>query len=310
MEEHAMRLVTRSDFDGLVCGVLLKEAGIIDAMVFVHPKDVQDGKVPIDANDVLANVPFVPGCGMWFDHHSSEEERGLHQHETFAGACQAAQSAARVIYDHYGGRERFPRFAELIDAVDRYDSAMLTADDVFHPQRWILLAFIMDPRTGLGRYHDYRISNYQLMEELIDYCRTKSCDEILKVPDVAERVARYFEHEGLFRIFLQKHSAVHDNVVVTDLRGVPQTPCGNRFVIHVLYPDQNVAVRVFDGKANETCVISAGHDPFTRDAQVNVGSMMLAFGGGGHERAGTCQVPHDQADAVLAQVIEQCRETN
>jgi len=303
-----MRLVTRSDFDGLVCGVLLREAGVIDSTKFVHPKDIQDGMVEITDDDVLTNIPFVPGCGLWFDHHSSEDERALHAQHEFQGASKFAASCARVIYEYYGGKEAFGRFGDLMDAVDKFDSGMLEPDDVFRPQGWILLAYVMDPRTGLGRYHDYRISNYQLMEELIEHCRAKSIDEILAVPDVKERVDRYGDHEEPFKAFITQHSAVHGNVLVTDLRGVSETPCGNRFIPYALYPDPNISIRIIDGKANAFCVFAVGHSIFNRTSNTNVGSLMLRYGGGGHERAGTCQVSYDDADRILGQVIEQMNQ--
>ncbi len=303
-----MRLVTRSDFDGLVCGVLLKEAGVIDSMKFVHPKDIQDGKIEITSDDVLTNIPYVPGCGLWFDHHSSEDERGLHQGKDFEGACKFAPSAARVIYDYYGGKDKFAHLADLMDAVDKFDSGMLDPDDVFHPKGWMLLAFIMDPRTGLGRYHDYRISNYQLMEDMIEYCRTKTVGEIQAIPDVEHRVTRYFEQEPRFREFIESHSTVRGNVLVTDLRGVTETPCGNRFVPYALYTEPNISIRIIDGKANEFCVFAVGHNVFNRGSNTNVGSLMLKHGGGGHERAGTCQVSYEDADRVLEELIKQMNQ--
>jgi hypothetical protein len=299
-----MRLVTRSDFDGLACGVLLAELGLVDDMKFVHPKDIQDGKVAVTDDDVLSNIPYVPGCGLWFDHHSSEDERGLHTEHEFEGCCKFAPSCARVIYDYYGGKKRFPRFGDLMDAVDKFDSGMLDPDDVFHPKDWILLAYVMDPRTGLGRYHDYRISNYQLMEEMIELCRTKSVDEIQQILDVKERIDRYHEHEPRFRQFLQDHSSVHGIVLVTDLRGVDESPCGNRFMVYALYPDPNISIRIIDGKANAFCVFAVGHNIFNRSSTTDVGSLLLEYGGGGHQRAGTCQVPYEDADRVLGELID------
>ncbi len=300
-----MRLVTRSDFDGLVCGVLLKEVGIIDSMKFVHPKDIQDGTVEITSDDVLTNIPFVPGCGMWFDHHSSEDERSLHAEHEFEGSCRPAPSCARVVWDYYGGKNEFPGFDDLMQAVDKFDAAALDPDDVFRPEGWMLLAYVMDPRTGLGRYHDYRISNYQLMEDMIDYCRTMTLDEILELPDVRERTNRYFEHEPTFRKFLRDRSAVYGTVLVTDLRGAEETPCGNRFMPYALFPEPTISIRIIDGKANEFCVFAVGHSIFDRSSLTNVGSLMLKYGGGGHDRAGTCQVSYEIADIVLQELIDQ-----
>ncbi len=214
-----MRLLTRSDFDGLACAALLKELGVIDSWKFVHPKDLQDGLVEVTGNDVLANVPYVEGAKMWFDHHSSENER-LGDTASYEGESRLADSAARVIYDYYGGRERMPHFDKMVKAVDKVDSGKLSAADILRPEGWVLLGFIMDPRTGLGRFREFRISNYALMEELIEACRTMDIDEILALPDVRERVEMYFEQEKLFRAMLEKYTSTDGNVIITDLRGV------------------------------------------------------------------------------------------
>lgn len=302
-----MRLLTRSDFDGLACAVLLKELGIITDMKFVHPKDLQDGLVEVGPEDVLANVPFVQGCGLWFDHHSSEEERGSLAMQ-FKGESRPAPSCARVIFDHYGGAAKFgSRFDALMKGVDKSDSGNLTAEEILQPQGWILLSFIMDPRTGLGRFRDYRISNYQLMIDMIDYCRTLSIDEIIALPDVQERVKRYFEQDALFREMIQKHTHVEGNVIVTDLRDVSPIYTGNRFLIYSMYPTQNISVWVVDGREKQNCVFACGRSIINRNAKTDVGSLMLKHGGGGHPAVGTCQVPYAEADAVLADIVATMR---
>lgn len=302
-----MRLLTRSDFDGLACGVLLKEAGIIDEWKFVHPKDMQDGIIEVNENDVLANVPYVPGCGLWFDHHSSEEER-LELDGQYEGESRLAPSAARVIYDYYGGKEKFPNMDEMMIAVDKTDSGQLTVEEIINPQKWILLSFIMDPRTGLGRFQDYRISNYQLMENLIDYCREIPIEDILDLPDIKERVVRYFEQDMLFKEMLKKYSRTEDNVLITDLRGVDTIYTGNRFLVYSLYPEQNISVWIIDGRNKQNCVISVGHSIINRTSQTDVGSLLLKYGGGGHRKVGTCQVPYAEADNAIAAIVGQLRK--
>ncbi len=299
-----MRLITRSDFDGLACAVLLKEAEVIDDWSFVHPKDVQDGRVPVTANDVLTNVPYAPGCGMWFDHHSSEDER-LGLPVSFKGACRPAPSCARVIYEFYGGASRFPRLTEtgLLAAVDKADSAQFTADEILNPRGWVLLSFIMDPRTGLGRYHDYRMSNYQLMGYMIEYCRTMRVEQILRLPDVQERVMRYLEQEGPFRQMLREHATMQESVVVLDLRGLDEIKPGNRFTIYSLFPEANVSVQIFDGKGKQNTVLACGHSILNRTCTADIGSLMLRYGGGGHRTVGTCQVAHEDAQGVLTEVV-------
>jgi nanoRNase/pAp phosphatase (c-di-AMP/oligoRNAs hydrolase) len=299
-----MRLVTRSDFDGLGCAVLLKEAGVIDDIKFVHPKDVQDGKVAVDENDVLANVPYVKGCGLWFDHHSSEEER--REYGDFKGACvSSAPSAARVIYEYYGGGKKFPgiHFTELVNAVDKADTADFTVDEILEPKGWCLLSFIMDPRTGLGRYKDYRISNYQLMMDMIEYCRTRTIDEILALEDVQERVRRYFKQEERFQEMLKDTAAIRENVVVADLRGQDEIFTGNRFVLYAWFPDQNVSAQIMWGLNRQNVVVTCGHSIINRTCKTDVGSLMLKYGGGGHYKVGTCQLPIETADRAIEEII-------
>lgn len=301
-----MRLVTRSDFDGLACAVLLEEIGVIDEYHFVHPKDVQDGRVEVTRNDVLANVPFVPGCGLWFDHHSSETERlKLSEDFSFEGASREAPSCARVIYDYYGGAEKFAHFDEsgLMWAVDKADSADFTPEEVLEPRGWVLLSFIMDARTGLGRYRDYRISNLELMRNMIEYCRTKSVEEILEVPDVRERIKRYFEQETSYKEMIKVASRVDGNVLVIDFRSLEEILSGNRFVEYALFPGCNVSIRCIWGKGKQNVVFTVGHSIINRTCKTDVGSLMLKYGGGGHVKVGTCQVPIEDADRVFGEIV-------
>lgn len=299
-----MRLVTRSDFDGLGCAAILKELGNIDDIKFVHPKDVQDGLIEVDENDILANIPYVPGAGLWFDHHSSEEERlGAGEYE--GRSDSSAKSAARVVYEYYGGYEKFQNehLDDLVKAVDKADSAEFTKEEILNPEGWVLLSFIMDPRTGLGRYRDYRISNYALMMDMIDYCRTKTSDEILALPDIKERTVRYFEQDAKFREMLLNNSTIHDNVVVLDLRDQEEIFTGNRFLLYSLFPEQNISIQIMWGFRKQNIVITCGYSIIKRDATANIGSLMLQHGGGGHHRVGTCQVPIDIANTILDDII-------
>ena len=297
-----MRLVTRSDFDGLACGALLVYLGIVDDWQFVHPKDIQDGLVEVTENDILANVPYSKGCNLWFDHHSSETERLRELPAN--GVSQPALSCARVIYDYYGGAQRLGRFAEMLDQVDRLDSAQLSLEDVKNPQGWILLGFIMDPRTGLGRHKNFTISNYALMKALARACIDKPIGEILNMPDVRERVAVYREQEKLFTEMAQKHSRVDGPVLITDLRGVDTIYAGNRFLIYALYPEQNISVWIIDGRNKMNCPITVGYSILNRSASVDVGKLLLRYGGGGHRQAGACQVEYAAAGRVIAEIIE------
>jgi oligoribonuclease NrnB/cAMP/cGMP phosphodiesterase (DHH superfamily) len=297
-----MRLLTRSDFDGIACAVLLKEIGIMDEMVYAHPKDLQDGKVEVTKNDILANVPYVEGCGLWFDHHSSEQER-LELEGKYEGCSKLAPSAARVICDYYGA-EKFSKYQEMLEYVDKVDSAQLSKEEIMNPEGWILLGFICDPRTGLGYHKNYSISNLQLMRNLMEDLGNKSIDEILQIPDVKERIDRYFENDVVFKSYLLDKSIQVGPMVITDSRGSTDTPPGNRFLIYSLFPETNISIRLIDGRGKEFVSISVGYSILNRTSAVDVGSMMLKYGGGGHKAVGTCQVPYDKADQVLKEIIE------
>ena len=304
-----MRLLTRSDFDGLACGTLLKELGIIDNWKFVHPKDMQDGLVEVTDNDVLANVPFVKGCKLWFDHHSSENER-LDADVEFEGMSRVEDSAARVIYEYYGGKARLPHFEEMVIAVDKVDSAKLTVDEILNPKGWVLLGYIMDPRTGLGRFRDFRISNYELMENLIDACATQSINDILNNPDVEERVCLYKEQNELFKEMLLAKTKTDGNVIITDLRGVDVIYAGNRFLVYSLFPEQNISIWMVDGRGKLNCPIAVGHSVINRTCKTDVGALMLKYGGGGHHQVGTCQVDYDDADKVVSEFVSSMKADN
>lgn len=299
-----MRLITRSDFDGLACAALLKEAGVIDCWKFAHPKDLQDGLVEVTENDCLANVPFVDGCGLWFDHHSSEHER-LQLEGKYKGESRLTPSCARIIYEYYGGREKFPQFDEMMEAVDKVDSANLTMDEIQNPKGWVLVGFIMDPRTGLGRWRNFRIPNYQLMEELIDACRTMTTDEILALPDVKERIDVYFEQAEKFKEMVQKHTRVEKDVIISDLRGVDPIYSGNRFMIYSMYPEQNISIWIVNGKGGKGCSAAVGYSVLNKTSNVDVGKLMLKYGGGGHKAVGTCQFDDEHMEEMLPKLISE-----
>ncbi len=298
------RLVTRSDFDGLVCAVLLRHLDLIDDITFVHPKDVQDGVVEVTDRDILTNLPYAPAAHLVFDHHHSETLRtggGKPNHVIDADA----PSAARVVYDYYGGAERFPMVSEeLMRAVDQADSAQYDIADIWEPEGWTLLNFVMDSRTGLGRFRDFRISNYQLMMQLIDACiEHNDVHEILARPDVAERVALFEEQTELFIEQLKRVSTVYGDVVVVDLRDEEFIHAGNRFMVYALFPEARVSVHVIWGRQKQNTVFAVGKSILDRTSPVDIGSVMLSHGGGGHEAAGTCQVPHDVSEDVLDELI-------
>jgi len=298
-----MRLITRADFDGLACGAILMELGVIDRWKFVHPKDLQDEKVDVTKDDVLANVPYVEGCGMWFDHHSSELHRVGADVEV-EGARYAAPSAARIVYEYYGGVSRLPYLEEMVLAVDKVDSARLTVDEIINPKGWVLLGFIMDPRTGLGRHLNFSIGNWELMEELMDACRDFEIDELLMLPNVAERVEHYHKQTKEFQEMILQYSRIEGDVIITDLRGVSPIHTGNRFVLYSLFPDQNISIWLADGPVSVIGMISVGHSVVNRSSTVDVGKIMDKYGGGGHTQVGTCQVPYEDVDKVVDELIK------
>ena len=300
-----MRLVTRSDFDGLVCAMILKELGMIDEIKFVHPKDVQDGKIELSKDDITTNLPYDPRVALAFDHHESEEDR-LRATETNGKLLidPKAKSAARVLYDYYGGKERFPRISdELMNAVDKGDSADFTQEEILHPTGWVLLHYLMDARTGLGRFHEFRISNYDLMMELIDYCLEHSIDEILELPDVKERVQLYFEQEALFKEQLKRIARVEGNCVILDLRNEEVIHAGNRFMIYAMYPEAQYSVHVVWGFQKQNTAVMIGKSIVNKSGNKDVGQLCLAYGGGGHFNAGTCQLDNDSVDTLLPNII-------
>lgn len=297
------RLVTRSDFDGLACAVLLKEMDLIDDILFVHPKDMQDGLVEITGRDITTNLPFVSEAYLAFDHHHSETIRNHGDAENHIIDADAP-SAARVVYDYYGGAGRFPTVsAEMMAAVDKADSAMYELNDIIFPEKWALLNFVMDARTGLGRFRDFRISNYQLMMELIEYCRTNDIEDILNLPDVRERTELYMEHDGPFKEQIKRCTTQVGKAVILDLRSEDVIFAGNRFMIYALYPDAEVSIHVLWGRQKQNTVFAVGKSIINRDSRFNIGELMLEYGGGGHRNAGTCQVSHEDSERVLGEII-------
>lgn len=300
------RLVTRSDFDGLVCAMLLKEMNIIDEIKFVHPKDVQDGKVELSENDITTNLPFDKRVGLAFDHHESELLRNnAEEYRDKYIIDGKAKSAARVVFDYYGGEKTFTNVSEeIMLAVDKSDSADFTQEEILDPTGWVLMNFIMDARTGLGRFHDFRISNYALMMKLIDYCVDHSIQDVLNLPDVKERVDLYFEQQELFKEQLRKLTKVVDKVAVIDLRNEETIYAGNRFMVYAMWPETELSVHVAWGFQKQNTAVMIGKSIINRNSSFNIGELCLSYGGGGHANAGTCQIDNDKIDAELPVILD------
>lgn len=298
------RLVTRSDMDGLVCGTLLKYLGIIDEITFVHPKDMQDGKVEITSNDITTNLPYVDGVYLAFDHHFSETIRNEEKDNHIIDA--SAPSAAEVVYQYYGAEEKFPgTFKGMMFAANKADSAAFTKEDILNPEGWELLSFLMDSRTGLGRFREFTVSNYQLMMDLIDYCKDHDIDDILALPDVKERVDLYFKYEVEFKEQLQRCTTIHNNLLIIDYREEEIIYPGNRFLVYAMHPDTNISIHTVWGRDKQNVVYSTGKSIINKSSNTNVGELMLKYGGGGHHAAGGCQPSHEEAPQVLEELIAQ-----
>jgi nanoRNase/pAp phosphatase (c-di-AMP/oligoRNAs hydrolase) len=302
-EKNKYGLVTRSDMDGLVCAVLLKQLDLINNITFVHPKDVQDGKVDINENHITTNLPYNENAHLSFDHHISEILR-VKGNKPNRINYPEAPSAARVVFDYYGGKTVFPNVTdEMMAAVDKADSANFNLEDVLKPVGWVLLSFIMDARTGLGRFRNFRISNYQLMMDLIDYCVEHSIEDILKLPDVIERSNLYFDLQEQFIDQIRRCSTIFEKVAVLDLRKEEIIYPGNRFMIYALFPECTISIHTLWGVKKQNTVFAVGKSIFDRSSKINIGRLMLEYGGGGHESAGTCQIPNEKAAQVMEELI-------
>ncbi|MDR2602290.1 MAG: exopolyphosphatase [Spirochaetaceae bacterium] len=297
-----MRLITRADFDGLACGAVLEAAGVIDEWLFVHPKDIQDGLIEATKNDVVANVPYIKGCGLWFDHHSSEDER-LGGKIQFTGVSKKSPSCVRVIYEYYGGDAKLAKFKDMVQAADKMDSANLTVEEIQNPQGWVMLGFIADPRTGLGRFRNFTISNLDLMKKLAHSTLSLPVEQILELPDVKERIEIYNQEKEPYIKMIKEKSRTEGNAIVVDLRGVDEIHAGNRFLLYTLFPKQNISIFIVDGKKKVNCVITTGYSILNKTASVDVGALMLKYGGGGHKQVGTCQVSATEADRIINEIL-------
>jgi len=301
-DDKKYRLVTRADFDGVVAGGLLIELGLIDDVVFAEPKAMQDGLVRITPNDITTNLPYVEGVHLCFDHHISETERVGKRDNHIIEAN--APSAARVVYNYFGGKDKFPAIPDdLMDAVDRADSAQFSEEDILAPEPWTLLNFILDPRTGLSRFEHFEISHEQLMKDMMVYVRHHPVEEILAIPDVEERTHLYLEHEEKFELQLRDCSKVYGKVVVVDLRGEDIVFAGNRFTIYAIFPACNVSIQLTNTLDGKKTIMAVGKSILNRTNKANIGSVLLEYGGGGHANAGTCQIETERAEDVLKELV-------
>lgn len=301
MAKNKHRLVTRADFDGVVAGGLLIELGLIDKITFAEPKEMQDGEVAISGDDITTNLPYVEGVHLCFDHHLSETVRVGKRDNHIIEAD--APSAARVVYNYYGGKDTFKSIPEaLMEAVDKADSAQYSEQDILAPDPWTLLNFMLDPRTGLSRFGKFDISNEQLMKDMMIYCRHHPVEEILKIPDVEQRLRLYGEHEEAAEMQIRRCATIHENLVIVDLRREQPVYIGNRFMVYAIFPECNISIQVLPYTDGERTVLATGKSILDRSSKTAIGPLMLEYGGGGHDAAGTCRVANADVERVLEEL--------
>jgi hypothetical protein len=311
-----MRLVTRADFDGLVCGGLVTKFEPIDGYLFVEPKFMQDGLVDIRNGDVITNLPYHPNCTLWFDHHITNTTPDFPQPIVLGkGGFRLAPSAARVVYEYYtevGSRHQATgnskisaeeilsflgteRMKYLMHEADRIDAGKLEKEDVLNPQGYVLISMTTDGRNaGDERY----------WLKMIDLLRDTSLEETLADPDVAHRCQRIRDEQEKLRAILLARAELRKNVIYVDLRGIKEIPDGNRFLIFTLFPQGNIQVKVaHDSQRENTTAISVGYNIFNPTSSVNVGELLKNYGGGGHKVVGSSRVPNDKADEAIKEIL-------
>lgn len=289
-----MRLVTRGDLDGLTATVLITTMEDVDDLELIHPQDITDRKFSIMEGDIMANLPYHPSCSMWFDHHELTDSN-TKPPEKFVGRHAIAPSVARVIYDYYNS-DKLKRYDHLVAETDRMDSAQLSMEDILNPKDEILLGFTIDPRTGIGKFKEYFWS-------LSEWIKVRTIRDILREPEVAERVRIYKENNETFLEELKAHSKAYGNVIITDFRPMERPPIGNRFLIYTLYPECNVSVRLQWGPQKKYVAATIGHSIFNRTCTVNIGHLCSDYGGGGHKGAGACILDPNMADVHVDEIV-------
>ncbi len=319
-----MRLVTRADFDGIVCGSLITLMEEIDSYLFVEPKFLQDGMVDIRNGDIIANLPYHPDCALWFDHHVTNKDWDS---ETpivpGKGGFRLAPSAARVVYEYYTtvasataqeskiqnlkskivqglkilGSERM-RY--LLEETDRIDAGQLVPEDVHHPQGYVLISMTLDGRREEDQPYWLR---------LIGLLRDRSLEEILKEPEVKQRCQQIVDSQEKLKAILLERTTLKGNVIFVDLRGIQEIPDGNRFLLYTLFPTGNISIKIADDsqRANTTA-ISVGYNIFNTTSKVNVGALLKKHGGGGHKVVGSCRVPSGEAERAIREIFEAVKE--
>jgi hypothetical protein len=333
-----MRLVTRADFDGLVCGALITKFENIDDYLFVEPKFMQDGLVEIRNGDVIANLPYHPDCTLWFDHHITNTTPDFPTPIILGkGGFRLAPSAARVVYEYYtelastragqgqiarfesatprNSRQRsrpFPTTEEilqflnterikfLLHEADRIDAGKLEREDVLNPQGYVLVSMTTDGRRAEDEPYWLRV---------IELLRDASLAEMMQDPEVASRCRQVLEAQEKLKAILLQRTRLDGNVIYCDLRGLKDIPDGNRFLVFTLFPEGNIQVKVAEDTQREnTTAISVGYNIFNPTSKVNVGELLQQYGGGGHKVVGSSRVPNEEAERAIREILAAVRE--
>ena len=291
-----MRILTRGDFDGLICSVLLNEAVSINGVEFTEPGLVQNREIEVTEEDIVVNLPFHPNCGIWFDHHISERSRSPKPAD-FKGRYDLSPSCARLIFEYYKLSDWEEKYGALIDKTDTIDSGQVSLQDILRPQGWFRIANTVDPRTGFAQSRKYFI-------DLMDWIGQEPLEDVMRRPEVSDRIREYFRMEKDFKKNLLANSSMSGKVVVIDYRQVVGSPLGSRFLIYALFPSAIASVRISRIEEKEKVKINVGHSVINRSCAVDVGSLMMEYGGGGHVGAGSCSVYADTADDVVYDIVE------
>ncbi len=309
-----MRLVTRPDFDGIVCGALITALEDIDSYLFVEPKFMQDGAVDIRAGDIIANLPYHPACTLWFDHHFTNGAAGFDRPVVAGrGAFRMAPSAARVVYEYYSevpsGSPRYgsaldmmrtDRMTALLRDTDKIDGGTLTREDVLHPDGYVLISMTIYGKESAEEPYWRR---------LIDLIRDRSLDEVLDDPEVRARCERILGLQEKLRRQLLERAELRGNVIYLDLRETEDLTDANRFLLYTLFPEGNISMKISrDPQRAHTTAISVGYNIFNTTSTVNVGEMLSRHGGGGHRVVGSCRVPEGEAGRAVDEILRHITE--
>lgn len=284
------RIITRPDFDGVVCAVLLKAAiGDHLTILWGQPAEMQNGKIEVDSDDIIANLPFYGNCAIWFDHHISNEPPA-----SYNGLYRVAPSAAGLVYEYYQNVID-SRFQTLVEQADKIDDAQLNLDEILHPENY---PYILLSMTIYAKH----ASDLTYCDKVVELLSTLSIDEVLAEPEVKRRCEQVLAENTTYEKHLKNHTRIQGLVSITDFRELDPAPDGNRFLIYSLYPDTVVNMKIFH--ENSKTVVKLGHSILNRRCNVNVGNLLSRFGGGGHRGAGACRIEGPNAEPVLKKILD------